>query len=870
LKSTITKHDYFDVVTSARDDYVREEGIEDDIWLLNPNWKVKPSIAFIDGLGPVVLTCRDHENGSRLKMIHTCRQPNHILPAKLSDQLCHAVIQSRTIKPVKSSKFSTSFQLHEQRGNMNGIDTCSITNFRKFDFCSLLHGQAEARCITNRPDIYALLSQFVREQEMSSYAANEKRAEARILVDGIDFTPCYNGSTYVPLPIAMSFHKELLEENERAIIDDAEEDVPRDNIRCFRKSWPRHIYPLQKVNTYGAAFPQIPKFGASYSPDLDHFDTIMIWRLSAILTRIDALWKIITEVELRRSNWHGWLLIWLSKMCFPELTRRQDRKDPFSFQQVKSVQNIVQRLNLDNTFEHIFAGIESVLCIDHSIFDGELDEVVDVEQHQIIIIDEYEDQEPDLQLSYEFGDVEYELRVILNITWLRTRRGIPTGKWDGNIYSRHGDTFTSWWVQRRDDYLSQHFVGTPIHEPNQCYTFVYVKAQKIDVRSLGLDFLTYIGGQKHLLCHEHRMPLITSLAKHLKCNCGRHEYYSCSHAACKCCICKRCADTHDIDNVTYVEIIRREEEAENNENEDRGNGNDSDDDIENDSLDEPYDENEIFNSDDEVDIEDPEYRRQFNGRKNDVLDREDFDEFVTSGDIHNQDYDEEAFDDGIIPTTHAGEFSVEVNDESPKKGVYVSGHVLLNGCGSCLCRKKNEIKTNKNGRFLLEQICSICLGESVPLLYPETMLFPSIHWMMADSFGSIPGAIPAALLNSHIGKFGFASIPQHLRQRLKSSSAATSTDPRYIAFSYDTLTNLSANHSDTRIILNRGLTAESDDSGGLGLRGGNQDALLESIDSKQMVKNLCASQSKHPMDFFLTFTCNPKEALRNCSCEELD
>lgn len=47
--------------------------------------------------------------------------------------------------------------------------------------------------------------------------------------------------------------------------------------------------------------------------------------------------------------------------------------------------------------------------------------------------------------------------------------------------------------------------------------------------------------------------------------------------------------------------------------------------------------------------------------------------------------------------------------------------------------------------------------------------------------------------------------------------------------------------------------------GGLGLRGKGDSALLESIDSKAMVRNLCASQKWHPMDFFLTFTCNMKK-----------
>jgi hypothetical protein len=45
----------------------------------------------------------------------------------------------------------------------------------------------------------------------------------------------------------------------------------------------------------------------------------------------------------------------------------------------------------------------------------------------------------------------------------------------------------------------------------------------------------------------------------------------------------------------------------------------------------------------------------------------------------------------------------------------------------------------------------------------------------------------------------------------------------------------------------------------LGVRGGNDSAsggLLGSIDSHQMVKNLCASEKYHPKDYFVTITCN--------------
>ena len=35
--------------------------------------------------------------------------------------------------------------------------------------------------------------------------------------------------------------------------------------------------------------------------------------------------------------------------------------------------------------------------------------------------------------------------------------------------------------------------------------------------------------------------------------------------------------------------------------------------------------------------------------------------------------------------------------------------------------------------------------------------------------------------------------------------------------------------------------------------------MLESFDSKQMVRNLCASQRYHQMTHFLTFTCNMRK-----------
>ena len=150
-------------------------------------------------------------------------------------------------------------------------------------------------------------------------------------------------------------------------------------------------------------------------------------------------------------------------------------------------------------------------------------------------------------------------------------------------------------------------------------------------------------------------------------------------------------------------------------------------------------------------------------------------------------------------------------------------------------------------KYFLQRLVSSSLGESIPLLYPEGMLFPSIFWKMVENCGSIIGSLPSCLL-AHTSSFhGFASVGDHIRSRLTLPGTATSSNQKYVAFSYDMLTNLTLNHQDTRIVLNRGLVMGDS---GVQCRSRDDSSLLDSIDSKLMVKNLCASQKYHQMHFF--------------------
>ena len=101
--------------------------------------------------------------------------------------------------------------------------------------------------------------------------------------------------------------------------------------------------------------------------------------------------------------------------------------------------------------------------------------------------------------------------------------------------------------------------------------------------------------------------------------------------------------------------------------------------------------------------------------------------------------------------------------------------------------------------------------------------------------------------------------------------AATKNISQNISFSYDMMLNLSENHFDTIISLNSRFTLVNVKSGGLGLRRKvNDDLLLESFYYDVIVKNICASQSYHCMNFFETYTYNNKKTVWGGKCEKLD
>ena len=169
-------------------------------------------------------------------------------------------------------------------------------------------------------------------------------------------------------------------------------------------------------------------------------------------------------------------------------------------------------------------------------------------------------------------------------------------------------------------------------------------------------------------------------------------------------------------------------------------------------------------------------------------------------------------------------------------------------------QKNHPINGFKSQKYFLQPICATSMCDSIPLLYPEGILFTSILYAMVTNNDSICGSIISSLLTEIKSINLFDNTYDHTKRGLTSVSIAIITNPTYESNCYDKLTNLSLNHEDNCIVLNRLLTVDTESTNGIGVICNNYYSIFESIYNKQMVSKLCAPQKYHKMDIFLTFT----------------
>ena len=103
---------------------------------------------------------------------------------------------------------------------------------------------------------------------------------------------------------------------------------------------------------------------------------------------------------------------------------------------------------------------------------------------------------------------------------------INTSTYNAQIYSRHGGRYNKWWYQEIINSKISYPIKIDIDSiPNYQggVIRIYVRHSGIYMADICKKLPHYIGGQTHIICKNHRLPLIHVPDRIAKFKCGKKE-----------------------------------------------------------------------------------------------------------------------------------------------------------------------------------------------------------------------------------------------------------------------------------------------------------------------------------------------------------
>jgi hypothetical protein len=185
------------------------------------------------------------------------------------------------------------------------------------------------------------------------------------------------------------------------------------------------------------------------------------------------------------------------------------------------------------------------------------------------------------------------------------------------------------------------------------------------------------------------------------------------------------------------------------------------------------------------------------------------------------------------------------------------GHYLLNNHLQVLNRSTKSQKPPVAAQKILQQICARTPEWTVPLIYPESQLFPRIFWNMHEN--AVTGALPAIMFTNagtH-AQCPTASLTDHMYVRLMDASLLTSRESGYLQFIFDVLLNSVLNTNSATVACRKGLEHLTRNHSTQSIDTRESIMQLDELDSRREVKRLAALlRSEGAWHYFITLTCN--------------
>jgi hypothetical protein len=856
--------------------------------LLNPDWEVIPSVMYVQGRGPCFATCPIHSGGNKQMQLFPPASPFPIIAAARPDQLAHVCLKPRLLSGQQRSVNNIIQETVEQRGDYGGIDTCCLTDFGNFGFTSHLSQRNESLSLAGRKDIRSLLRNLNSSEILSSELMDSMvEASFKMFGDGTSLEPYKFGSTFVTLTDTIKAQK-MLSFPQTLTINMQRTNGTEQYSKKFLPKFPLVLLRVHSYNGgYGSRFGHVPPMQGSR----DAPDKRLLWMLTSMMVTIDVIWDSCVHSLVSDITWIGWMLTFCAKDCLPAyaLPKRSGKgKHPFAG--LSSQKKILERLPLQEHFDPIIFAelldcVQAVDCLDGS----ERQNLQDLLVLKIIQNTSNESWNAPKAVVVTNSDLQYmnhdsaliPLHITIPTSHERDERGVLVYELrfialsrdvaEGTIYVRHGTSdFPKFWkMDRTGNRLLHSRDSMEDIELSFWQIVVYVKEEFKKMTQLRDEYLRYMGGQTKVHCKKHNLPLIITI-KQTKDNklcccyggdeiCNKRVQYSCITLNCVCAICKDCMKkiseeshiTLSIPNNIVLWHQHRQSQATNSvalnpENES----------IDDQQQPQQQDVNRNF-------IDDLEHEVVAISTPQDDFfltnEQEELDQYAIPSFLDDDDcttgYEHDVM--AHVPQTNSAVRPIKIQQRQGNDPTFVPGHVIMNQCGTLLIRNQGQLSGTLMQQHFLQKAVSTAPNISVPIAYMEGMMHPTTFWASNNDHTSVLGAIPSATLcqASRLKQMGFVSLRDHMRSRLLTPASLTSTDTHYTSWAYDTLCNTAMNGVHSRVVMNRGFT-ESNDASGLTLQHGGDCFLIDTMHSKQIVHNLCASEKEEANTLFATITCN--------------
>ena len=845
--------------------------------LLCPDMEVLPSIGNHRTKGMCVLTCACHSGGTLKRYYHVPRSPFGLM-SHAGDQLAHCVVHHRTVKPMAPKRYSNTYQLFMQCGSFSGIGMSCLKTNGNFSIRSELLAHSESLSIACRDDIRGLLGILEDDGHIHpKTSAKMRETSAGMHPDGgLHARVMYAaGTTYTSYVDCMKLQRELATAHQVTV---ASRTVDGSVTRStFEPVWMRSIVWIHPADGHGALFhPLRCLFGSKVITE----KLSVLYILLGAMTTQPSLWDDLAAGIRNDYDWSGQMLVFASRV-FPYRKYRPGAKtDPFKVARKKEPAAMVALLGLSgDSFSLVHCLRRAVSArdmvtwtqpqrfapSDHGGLPFSIDSVMSTHHYFVcsrrriwavsgrIALPDY----------FSAGDSDrsrFELRYF----------SCSDGGGCTRLFARHGGPFLSWFMTSTDEEEFLYSDDTECQANSPRWDFaIYVNTKVPDVEELRREFLSYTGGQSAVTCRDHDLPLIVvgtrTFSGNERCpglpdsdGCGRKLYYKCPRRGCTVCLCRDClrsvtehlplrvslgavsvGTSGEVDASSVAEVVEEVDDA--SVGSDIGAA-DGDSEFGEDVV---GGRDEFDNEGDDVAFGMPLLQGLHDGSDEPLFDPE-------AG----------ACDAGLacpeVPRTiaHANTIPDLVPDADSN---FVGNVCILNGLGSLLVRSRHDVNmARSNHEFLQERIVSR-YGYSIPMLYAEATLFPSVFPFDDSQTPSILGAIPSAFLSQdkNSGEHGVASLVNHVRNRIQLADATSGVDYRYHTYMFDSLLNRNLSNEDSRVVLNRGV-ASCNTPAGLKVREKDDHFFSDSIDNRQNVMNLTESQKYYRSNWFITITANQK------------